>query len=171
MHLKTYLVIGVLSRRLIGSVSPGVCQKYNVIEEINIIKKAVTMAPLSTESNAQPTKEEFFEDKTKELNQKRETALKKNKIVVYINTLVLTFYHLAGLYGLYLTFKSVKWATIGFGKSSLIVLYSALIYYLGHSWTWQAQIYLFTWVIGISRNRRPHITLEPFHPGNITQVK
>lgn len=98
------------------------------------------MAPLSTESNAQPTKEEFFEDKTKELNQKRETALKKNKIVVYINTLVLTFYHLAGLYGLYLTFKSVKWATIGFGKSSLIVLYSALIYYLGHSWTWQAQI-------------------------------
>ncbi|KAL0810776.1 hypothetical protein ABMA28_010093 [Loxostege sticticalis] len=73
------------------------------------------MAPHSKENSTQQTKEEFFEEKTEELNQKRETALKNNKIIIYITILALTYYHLAGFYGLYLTFKSVKWATIGFG--------------------------------------------------------
>lgn len=81
------------------------------------------MAPHSKENSTQQTKEELFEEKTKKLNQTGETALKNNKIYIYINILALTYYHLAGFYGLYLTFKSVKWATIGFGKSSFIALF------------------------------------------------
>lgn len=42
------------------------------------------MAPHSKENSTQQTKEELFEEKTKKLNQTGETALKNNKIIIYM---------------------------------------------------------------------------------------
>lgn len=43
-------------------------------------------------------------------------AVPKKLKLHYIPIITLSYYHLAGIYGLYLCFTSAKWATLGFGK-------------------------------------------------------
>lgn len=65
--------------------------------------------------------DEVTEDSSKDklLDQDKEKScdfVPKKTNIIYQYVLSFTYFHIAGLYGLYLCVTSAKWATIGFGK-------------------------------------------------------
>nr|BAR72986.1 delta11-desaturase [Ostrinia furnacalis] len=67
------------------------------------------MDPYATTADGHPEKDECFED-----NEIKSNSLPKLEIL-HLNVMTFTSLHLSALYGLYLGFTSVKWATIGLG--------------------------------------------------------